>query len=76
MKQISQNLHRLHKPVVEAKDNSRLSLIAAELYDNYAESKEEGGLPPDAEGSNNSNEEALPSQSHKVHSEDLTALLG
>jgi hypothetical protein len=76
VKETSQDLHRLHKPVVDARDNPRPSLIAAELYGDHAESKEEGGLPPGAEGSDNSYEEAPPSQSHKVHSEDLAASLG
>ena len=72
----SQDLHRLHKPVVEARENPRPSLIVAELDGDHAGSREEGGLPSGAEGSNNSDEEALPSQLHKVHSEDLAALLG
>ena len=71
-----QMLHRLHKPVVDTRKNPRPSLIAAELYGDHAESKEEGGLPSGAEGSDNSYEEAPPSQLHKVHSEDLAASLG
>ena len=76
VKETSQDLQRLHKPVVEARESPRPSLIAVELYSNHAESKEEGGLPPGAEGSDNSYEEAPPSQSHKVHSENLAASLG
>jgi hypothetical protein len=76
VKETSQDLHRLHKPVVDTRENPKPSLIAAELYGDHAESKEEGGLPSGAEGSDNSYEEAPPSQSHKVHSEDLAALLG
>ena len=76
VKETSQDLHRLHKPVVETRENARPSLIAAELYGDHMESREEGGLPSGAEGSDNSDEEALPSQSHKVHNEDLAALLG
>jgi hypothetical protein len=76
VKETSQDLHKLHKPVVDARENPRPSLIVAELYGDYAESKEEGGLPSGAEGSNNSYEEAPPSQSHKVHSEDLATSLG
>jgi hypothetical protein len=62
VKETSQDLYRLHKPMVDARENPRPSLIAAELYGNHAESKEEGGLPSGAEGSNNSYEEA-PAQS-------------
>ena len=62
--------------MVEARECPRPSLIVAELYGNYVESKEEGGLPPGAEGSDNSDDEAPPSQLHTVHSEDLAALLG
>jgi hypothetical protein len=76
VKETSQDLHRLYKPVVEARENPRPSLIVTELYGDYAESREEEGLPSGTEGSNNSNEEALPSQSNKVHSEDLAVLLG
>ena len=76
VKETSQDLHKLHKPVVEARENLRPSLIAAELYGNHAESREEGSLPSGAEGSDNSYEEAPPSQSHKVQSEDLAASLG
>ena len=76
MKETSQNLYRLHKPVVEAKESPRPSLITAELYSDYTKSREEGGLPPDIEGSDNSDEEATPSQSHKVHSKDLAVSLG
>ena len=76
VKETSQDLHRLHKPMVEARENPRPSLIVAELYGNHMESREEGGLLSGTEGSNNSDEEAPPSQSHKVHSEDLAALLG
>jgi hypothetical protein len=76
VKETSQDLHRLHKPVVDARENPRPSLIAAELYGDHTESKEEGGSPSGIEGSDNSYEEALPSQSHKVHSEDLAALMG
>ena len=76
MKETSRDLHRHHKPVVEARENPRPSLIAAELYGDHAESKEEGDIPQGAEGSDNSDEEAPPSQSHKVHSEDLAASLG
>ena len=76
MKETSQNLHRLHKLVVDTREYPRPSLIAAELYGDYAESREEGGLPSGAEGSDNSYEEAPPSQSRKVHSEDLAASLG
>ena len=43
VKETSQDLQRLHKPVVEARECPRPSLIAAELYDNHTESKEEGG---------------------------------
>ena len=75
VKETCQDLHRLHKPVVDARENPRLNLIVAELYGDHAESKEEGGLPSGSEGSNNSDEEALPSQLHKVHSEDLAASL-
>jgi hypothetical protein len=76
VKETSQGLHRLHKPVVDTRENPRPSLIAAELYSDYKESREEEGLPSGAEGSNNSYEEAPPSQSYKVYSEDLAALLG
>ena len=76
MKETSQDLHRLHKPVVDARENLRPSLIAAELYGDHVESKEEGDLPSGAEDSDNSYEEALPSQSHKMHSKDLAASLG
>ena len=75
VKETSQDLHRLHKPVVDARENPRPSLIAAELYSDYAESKEEGGLPSGVEGSDNLYEEAPRSQLHKVHSEDLAASL-
>ena len=69
VKETSQDLQRLHKPVVEVRECPRPSLIAAaELYGDHAESKEEGGLSPGAEGSNNSNDEAPPSQSHTVYS--------
>ena len=61
VKETSQDLHRLHKPVVDARENPRPSLIAAELYGDHAELKEEGGLPSGAEGSDNSYEEAPPS---------------
>jgi hypothetical protein len=76
VKETSQNLHRFHKPVVDARENPRPSLIAAELYSDYAESKEEGGLPSGVEGSDNSYKEAPPSQLYKVYSENLAALLG
>ena len=76
VKETSQDLHRLHKPVVDARENPRPSLIAAELYGDHVESKEEGGLPSGAEGSDNSHEEAPSSQSHKVYSEDLAVSLG
>ena len=76
MKETSQDLQRLHKPVVEARECPRPSLIAAELYGDHAESKEEGGSPSGAEGSDDSDDEAPPSQSHTVHSEDLAASLG
>jgi hypothetical protein len=52
--------------MVDARENPRPSLIAAELYGNYAESKEEGGLPSGAEDSDNSYEEAPPSRLQKV----------
>jgi hypothetical protein len=55
--------------------NPKPSLIAVELYGDHTESKEEGGLPSGVEGSDNSYEEAPPSQSHKMHSEDLAASL-
>jgi hypothetical protein len=76
VKETSQDLHRLHKPVVDARENPRPSLIAAELYGDRTELKEEAGLPSGAEGSDNSYKEAPPSQSHKVHSEDLATSLG
>ena len=76
VKETSQDLDRLYKLVVEARENPRPSLIAAELYGNHTELREEGGSPPGTEGNDDSDEEAPPSQSHKVHSEDLAALLG
>ena len=76
VKETSQDLHRLHKLMVDARENPRPSLIVAELYGDHAESREEGGLPSGTEGSDNSDEEALLSQSHKVHSEDLATSLG
>jgi hypothetical protein len=75
VKETSQDLQRLHKLVVEARECPRPSLIAAELYGDYVESKKEEGLPPGAEGSDNSDDE-VSSQSHMVHSEDLAASLG
>jgi hypothetical protein len=62
VKKTFQNLHRLHKPVVEAREDPRPSLIAVELYSNHTELKEEGSLPLNTEGSNDSNDETLPSQ--------------
>ena len=62
--------------MVEARENPRPSLIAAELYNDYTELREEGGSPPGTEGSDDSDKEAPPSQLHKVHSEDLAASLG
>ena len=76
MKETSQDLHRLHKPVVDTRENPRPSLIAAELYGDHAESREKEGLPSGAEGSDNSDKEALSSQLHKVHSKDLAVSLG
>ena len=61
VKETSQDLQRLHKPVVEARECPRPSLIAAKLYGDHAESKEEGGSPPGAEGSDDSDDEAPPS---------------
>jgi hypothetical protein len=55
----SQNLHRLYKPVVEARESLRPSLIAGELYGDHIELKEEGGLPLNTEGSNNSDDKVL-----------------
>ena len=60
-KRNSQDLHRLYKPVVEARENPRPSLIAAELYSDHTESREEGGLPSGTEGSDNLDEEAAQS---------------
>jgi hypothetical protein len=45
VKETSQDLHRYHKPVVEARENPRPSLITAKLYGDYTESKEEGDIP-------------------------------
>jgi hypothetical protein len=45
VKETSQDLHRLHKPVVDARENPRPSLIASELYDDHAESVR-GFRPP------------------------------
>ena len=75
VKETSQNLHRLHKLVVKVRESPRPSLIAVELYGDYTESREEGGLPLGIEGSNNSDEEAPPSQSHKVYNENLATSL-
>jgi hypothetical protein len=76
VKETSQNLYRLHKPVAEARESLRPSLIMAELYGDYVESKEEGGLPLSPEGSDNSDDETLPSQSYKVYSKDIAISLG
>jgi hypothetical protein len=76
VKKTSQDLYRLHKPVVEARESPRPSLIMVELYDNHAELREKRGLPLSIEGSNNSDDEALPNQSYKMYSENLTASLG
>jgi hypothetical protein len=76
VKETSQDLHRLHKLVVEVRESPRPSLIAAELYSAHVELKKERGLPPGIEGSNNLDDEALPNQSYKVHSVDLAISLG
>jgi hypothetical protein len=62
--------------VVEARENSKPSLIVVKLYGDYTESIEEEDLSSGIKGSDNSDEEAPPSQLHKVYSEDLVALLG
>jgi hypothetical protein len=76
VKKTSQDLYRLHKPVVEARESPKLSLITAEFYGDHVKSREEEGLLPNVESSDNSDDEAPSSQSHEVHSEDLAALLG
>jgi hypothetical protein len=76
VKETSQDLHKLHKPVIEARETLRPSLIAAELYGDHVELREEGGLSLDTKDSDDSDEEALPSQSYKVYNEDLAASLG
>jgi hypothetical protein len=53
VKETSQDLHRLHKPVIDARENPKPSLIAAELYGDHTESREKGGLPSGTEGSDN-----------------------
>ena len=60
VKETFQDLHRLHKPVVKARENPRPSLIVAELYGDHAESREKGGLPSGTEGNNNSDNKARP----------------
>jgi hypothetical protein len=77
VKETSEDLHQHYKPMVEARESPRLSLIVAELYRDHAESEEEGGPPPGIEDNDNSDNKALPSQSHEQeHSEDLAVSLG
>jgi hypothetical protein len=54
VKETSKDLYQYYKPVVEARESPRPSLIVAKLYRNHAESEEEGVPPPSIEGSDNS----------------------